>query len=161
MDTQRVLYFCDPLNTDAASHTDEMHIGYPNIVPLHFSENECWLHKALRRFSEEKCAIIAAEGGACALALAVAVQLPADVLLLHRCAVLRRSNAKEMPAQLRRVSGFVRRNLSLIVSRIRLSDTDESEVLRLCKGVSHYAQIEINAEKCMGNGWIEAFLHQL
>lgn len=160
MEARRLLYLCDPLSADSALRAERMRSKYPNLLTIHFSENERWLHRAQRGFSEEKNAILAAEGTACVLALAVAVQLPVEILLLHRCNALERSGKRELPIQLRRTSSFVRRNLSLIVSNIYLSDTVESEMIRLSKGVSHYAQIEIIPEKCAESDWFGAFLHR-
>jgi len=134
----QVLYLCDPLDGSGIQRK----IEYPNVTALVFDENERWLSKAQRFFSMQPHSLLAAEGYACAIALALAAQLPVEELMLRKCALFKRNAYKYAPAQLRRIAGFARRNLPLAAAHIRLFDTDETEIARLQNAVSRFAQLE-------------------
>ena len=142
----QILYLCDPLRTDGKEIAAQLKREYPYVTALIFDENERWLSKAREAFAGKGFSGIAAEGNACAIALAVAAQLQVDRLILIRCAVFDRKAARDAPAHLKRIMAFARRNLHLVAAEVQFADTDEAEIRRVKRSVSRHAQVEICAE---------------
>ena len=137
----KVLYLCNPLQPCSA----QMKTEHSDVTALVFHENERWLPKARQAFVQGRFSAVAAEGHACAIALALAALLPVEEALLFKCALFKREAYKNAPAQLRRIAVFARRNLALVVACMRLADTDEYEIRRIQNAASSYAQVESDA----------------
>jgi len=142
----RFLYLIDPLRRDGERFAAQLKNEYPHAAALIFDENERWLQKAQRMFAEKGFYAIAAEGNGCAVALAVAAQLPVEQLTLENCGIFDRERLKNAPAQLRRIAAFARRNLSLVASEIRFISTPEGEIRRISESISVLARIENGGE---------------
>lgn len=153
----QILYLCDPLRADGKEIAARIKREYPYVTALIFDENGRWLSQAQAAFTKGGFSAIAAEGNACAIALAVAAQLQVDRLMLGNCRLFDRKAAKSAPGNLRHIIGFARRNLSLVASRIQFADTDEAEIRRISKLSSRYAQIEVCAGKCGKDGRLDVF----
>ena len=100
---------------------------------------------------------IAAEGNACAIALAMAAQLQVDRLMLRNCRLFDRKAARSAPVYLRHIIYFARRNLALVASGIQFTDTDEAEIRHITKMSSRYARIEVCAESRGEDGLLNTF----
>ena len=158
MDSEgRILYLCDPLRRDGAAVAAQLKREYPYVTALVFDENGRWLSQAQEAFAGKGFSGIAADGHACAVALAVAAQLQADRLMLRRCCIFDRSAARDAPVSMRRIIYFARRNLPLVAAEIQFADTAEEEIRRIKRSVSRLAQIEVCTEK---NGVPGFFLRQ-
>ena len=149
----RFLYLCDPLHREKNDISVQLKNKYPCAAALVFDENERWLPKTQRLFAEKGFPAIAAEGNACAIALAVAAQLPVERLMLKSCGIFDRRKLKAMPALMRRIAAFARRNLSLVAAEIEIADTAETEIRRLAEALSPLA----NMEMCTDGGLFRDF----
>ena len=135
----RVLYLCDPVRSMDAQQKAQ----YADADIITFCENERWLDKAQTAFSQRRYAAVAAEGYACAIALALAVQLPVDRLIMKNCAVFKKSIYKNVPVQLRRIAAYARRNTALAAAEICLADTDKAEIQKIRRAISRHANVKI------------------
>ena len=159
-----VLYLSDPLDRQAGGLVNRVKNQYPNTPALIFDENERWLPKVQAAITdmrlEKTCICLAAEGGACAIALALAAQLPVEKLALRDCVLFDRRRLRKGPRQLKAVAAFARQNLSLVISRLMLADTAQAEIRRIIRGISSYAELAVWTQNDAGKGWIEAFLQR-
>ena len=153
----QILYLCDPLRVDGKEIAARIKREYPCVTALIFDENERWLHQAQTAFAKKCFSAIAAEGNACAIALAMAAQLQVDRLMLRNCRLFDRKAARSAPVYLRHIIYFARRNLALVASGIQFTDTDEAEIRRISNLSSRYAQIEVCVEKRNATGLLDAF----
>lgn len=153
----RILYLCDPLRKDGKELAARIKREYSFVTALIFDENERWLSQAQEVFAKNGFSAIAAEGNACAIALAMAAQLQVDRLMLRNCRLFDRRAAKSVPACLKRIISFARRNLPLAAARMQFADTDEAEIRRISNLSSRYAQIEVCAEKHGAGGPLDVF----
>lgn len=157
-----ILYLSDPLDPRGESAAGRIKSAYPDAAALIFTENGRWLQSAQAAVAdmraEKKYICVAAEGGACAIALALAAQLPVERLALRNCGLFDRKRLRAASRQMREIAAFARRNLSLVISELTLADTSETEMRRLASGLSGFAEIAIWTKKGDGTGWIAAFL---
>lgn len=151
----RLLYLCDPLDTDAAFAAARQADAPAGLIALSFRLGEDYLSQARQAFVDAGCTFVAAEGYACPIALALSALMPVEKLALNRCIALDRRRIKAAPVSLRRVAAFARRNLSLSVAQIWISNSDPMEEKRLVGALNGCARIRRGVA---GEGWLRDFL---
>ena len=92
-------------------------------------------YQRVRSACERVC--VAATGGACGIAAALAAQLPVELLALRRGNVFaRRTGSRSVD----RVNAFARRNLALISAEIVLAEPSEAEGKGFARGLGLYTR---------------------
>lgn len=129
-----ILLLKDPLCAESASRKKS---EYTNSITLIFDENGRYLSLAqaalwdMRQRFNWVC--VAAEGMAACIAVALAAQLPVDRLVLIDSGLFM-SRRKGMPRELVRLTGYARRNFSLVISEILLLNCRETEIKGFHRG---------------------------
>lgn len=171
MDQSRgILLLSDPLRAGAQGRiiermkrsASERDAGR-NLFQIDFPEGEKCLPQAqaalweLRRRCGWVC--VAAERGCAGVALALAEQLPVDrVVLLGGTpfSPLPEGGSAARRRELRRMDGFARRNLALMVGELLLIDVPEDEVRRLMSGLGRNVHMRIGKQADWGS-FVEAW----
>ena len=133
------------------------------LLSVAFPEGEKCLPRAQAALWElkQRCSwvcVAAARGGA-GVALALAEQLPVDrVALLGGTpfADLPEGGSRARRREMRRMDGFARRNLALLVAELLLIDVPEDEVRRLECGLGRNVAVRIGSRADWG-GFVEAW----
>ena len=156
MDQSRgVLFLSDPLRAGAQGRiikrmqwsAAEQVAGH-NLLQIDFPEVErCLLHAQAALWElKQHCGwvCVAAERGCAGVALSLAEQLPVD-----RVALIGGTPFSPLPAggsaarrrELKRMDGFARRNLALVVAELMLIDVPEDEMRRLVAGLGRNVSV--------------------
>ena len=142
-----VLFLCDPLRAGAQGRTIERMLRSAEdvgrrLLSVTFQEAESCLPRAQAALWElkQRCgwACVAAERGCAGVALSLAEQLPVDRVALiggTPFSPLPEGGSAARRREMRRMDGFARRNLALLVAELLLIDVPEDEMRRLASGL--------------------------
>ena len=171
MDQSRgVLFLSDPLRAGAQGRIIKRmqwsaaeRVAGHNLIQIDFPEVErCLLHAQaalweLRRRCGWVC--VAAERGCAGVALSLAEQLPVDRVALiggTPFSPLPEGGTPSRRRELRRLDGFARRNLALMVAELLLIDVPEDEMRRLACGLGRNVRLRAQDDAdwgCFVEAW--------
>lgn len=169
MDQSRgVLFLSDPLRADLRERNIERMLRSADdvgrrLLSVAFPEAEKCLPHAQAALWElkQRCGwvCVAAERGCAGVALSLAEQLPVDRVALiggTPFAPLPEGGSAARRRELKRLDGFARRNLALLVAELLLVDVPEDETRRLACGLGRNVRLRAQQTANWGS-FVEAW----
>ena len=171
MDQSRgVLLLSDPLRVDAQERIIEQMLRSASegdvgrrLLSVAFPEGEKCLPRAQAALWElkQRCSwvCVAAERGCAGVALSLAEQLPVDRVALiggTPFSPLPEGGTAARRRELKRLDGFARRNLALLVAELLLVDVPEEETRRLACGLGRNVRLRAQDDAdwgCFVEAW--------